>query len=196
MQHDDEMVGRIRSRQEVVHLIGAGAAAAVFGGAAGAWPARAQELQNALPMAGCVVRPEQTGGRTRRSATRAFGHSSRANYRCGEGRRAAHGGPDRLRRVERQRRPLAGATVDVWQCDAQGVYSGADDPGFNTAGQKFLRGVQTTDAKGARSSRPSTRAGTGAGPFTSTSRSARSPLEVRGSSRRNGTSTRRRTIAS
>jgi len=44
--------------------------------------------------------------------------------------------------------PLAGATVDVWHCDALGVYSDATDPGFNTKGKKFLRGYQTTDANG------------------------------------------------
>jgi protocatechuate 3,4-dioxygenase beta subunit len=47
-----------------------------------------------------------------------------------------------------QCRPLPGATVDVWHCDAQGVYSGVNDPQFDTVGQKFLRGVQTTDATG------------------------------------------------
>ncbi len=45
--------------------------------------------------------------------------------------------------------PLAGAVVDVWQCDALGVYSDVQDPGFSTAGQKFLRGSQYTDAAGA-----------------------------------------------
>ncbi|MBI1877058.1 MAG: intradiol ring-cleavage dioxygenase [Chloroflexi bacterium] len=44
--------------------------------------------------------------------------------------------------------PLAGATVDVWHCDALGIYSDVSDPGFNTAGQKFLRGYQVTDANG------------------------------------------------
>src|SRR5207237_106801 len=43
---------------------------------------------------------------------------------------------------------LAGATVDVWHCDAQGVYSDVRDQGFNTTGKKFLRGYQTTDANG------------------------------------------------
>lgn len=43
---------------------------------------------------------------------------------------------------------LAGATVDVWHCDAAGVYSDASDPSFNTKGKKFLRGYQTTDANG------------------------------------------------
>jgi protocatechuate 3,4-dioxygenase beta subunit len=37
------------------------------------------------------------------------------------------------------------AAVDIWHCDALGVYSGAvaDNPGTN-----FLRGIQRTDAKG------------------------------------------------
>jgi protocatechuate 3,4-dioxygenase beta subunit len=44
---------------------------------------------------------------------------------------------------------LAGATVDVWHCDALGVYSDAADPNFgSTKGTKFLRGYQTTDAGG------------------------------------------------
>ena len=46
--------------------------------------------------------------------------------------------------------PLANALVDVWQCDAEGQYSGVNDNmiGFNTVGQKFLRGYQVTDANG------------------------------------------------
>ncbi|HJQ66056.1 MAG TPA: intradiol ring-cleavage dioxygenase, partial [Gemmatimonadales bacterium] len=45
--------------------------------------------------------------------------------------------------------PLPGARVDVWHCDALGVYSDVTDPRFNTVGQKFLRGYQDTDAAGA-----------------------------------------------
>jgi protocatechuate 3,4-dioxygenase beta subunit len=44
--------------------------------------------------------------------------------------------------------PLEGATVDVWHCDALGVYSDVDDPGFSTVGQQFLRGYLVTDASG------------------------------------------------
>jgi protocatechuate 3,4-dioxygenase beta subunit len=44
--------------------------------------------------------------------------------------------------------PLADATVDVWHCDAQGIYSDVRDPGFQTLGKKFLRGYQTTDGDG------------------------------------------------
>jgi protocatechuate 3,4-dioxygenase beta subunit len=46
--------------------------------------------------------------------------------------------------------PLSNAIVDVWQCDALGVYSDVRDSnaGFDTRGKKFLRGYQTTDVNG------------------------------------------------
>ncbi|BAY17134.1 intradiol ring-cleavage dioxygenase [Anabaenopsis circularis NIES-21] len=44
--------------------------------------------------------------------------------------------------------PLAGAIVDIWHCDALGVYSDVTDQSFNTVGKKFLRGYQVTDAQG------------------------------------------------
>ncbi len=45
--------------------------------------------------------------------------------------------------------PLAGATVDIWHCDAQGIYSDTSELGMQTVGQKFLRGSQVSDATGA-----------------------------------------------
>lgn len=52
--------------------------------------------------------------------------------------------------------PLAGAFVDIWHCDAKGIYSNvsqAYNPGggtgsVSTGGQNFLRGYQITDANG------------------------------------------------
>jgi protocatechuate 3,4-dioxygenase beta subunit len=44
--------------------------------------------------------------------------------------------------------PVAGLMVDVWQCDHLGVYSDVVDPRFDSKGQRFLRGYQTTDANG------------------------------------------------
>jgi protocatechuate 3,4-dioxygenase beta subunit len=41
---------------------------------------------------------------------------------------------------------LAGAVVDMWHCDAVGVYS--DIAQQNTVGQKFLRGYQVSDSNG------------------------------------------------
>ncbi len=43
--------------------------------------------------------------------------------------------------------PLKGAHVDIWHCDAGGLYS--DEAANNTVGQKFLRGYQLTDENGA-----------------------------------------------
>lgn len=46
--------------------------------------------------------------------------------------------------------PVKGATVDVWQCDALGIYSDVRDMNglFDTRGRKFLRGYQLTNGGG------------------------------------------------
>jgi protocatechuate 3,4-dioxygenase beta subunit len=45
--------------------------------------------------------------------------------------------------------PIPNVLVDIWHCDKDGVYSGyAGQPGGNTVGQTFLRGIQMTDANG------------------------------------------------
>jgi protocatechuate 3,4-dioxygenase beta subunit len=43
--------------------------------------------------------------------------------------------------------PAAGVQVDVWHCDAGGLYS--DETANGTVGKKFLRGYQLTDGNGA-----------------------------------------------
>lgn len=42
--------------------------------------------------------------------------------------------------------PIRDAVVDIWHCDAIGLYSGYGSEG--TAGERFLRGIQVTDANG------------------------------------------------
>ena len=42
-------------------------------------------------------------------------------------------------------RPINGATVDIWHCDAGGIYSGF---GAGSSNRTFLRGLQRTDAHG------------------------------------------------
>src|SRR5258707_1197378 len=42
--------------------------------------------------------------------------------------------------------PLKGVHVDIWSCNAQGLYS--DTPHDKTVGKKYLRGHQVTDSKG------------------------------------------------
>jgi protocatechuate 3,4-dioxygenase beta subunit len=50
-------------------------------------------------------------------------------------------------------KPRERARVDIWHADAQGIYSGYEGQGdkqdLSTIGQKFLRGTQFTDGKGA-----------------------------------------------
>jgi protocatechuate 3,4-dioxygenase beta subunit len=44
--------------------------------------------------------------------------------------------------------PLTGAMVDIWHCDAIGLYSDIAGGRQPTAGRKFLRGYQITDGNG------------------------------------------------
>lgn len=95
----------------------------------------------------CVATPQQTEGPyfvdegLERSDIRA--NPGSADVRPGVPLKLALG----VYRVEGQTcSPLAGAHVDLWQCDAAGVYS--DVAANNSVGQKFLRGHQVTDGFG------------------------------------------------
>src|SRR5687767_14543381 len=146
MDNDDRGVGRFVSRRELIAILGAAGAAQLLPA-----PAAARGLgflQNALPQ--CVVVPEQIEGpyfvdeKLDRSDVRAEpgtnelkpGVPLRLTFNVSE---MKSGGACA---------PLANAQVDIWQCDAFGVYSDAKDRSFNTVGQKFLRGYQRTDANG------------------------------------------------
>jgi protocatechuate 3,4-dioxygenase beta subunit len=53
----------------------------------------------------------------------------------------------RIRVVDHTRcEPVANAAVDIWQCNALGVYS--DEASEGTVGHGYLRGIQFTDADG------------------------------------------------
>lgn len=58
----------------------------------------------------------------------------------------------RLQVVDASCTPLPGARVDIWHCDATGVYSGyagqGDDGSVDTSGETFMRGTQFADANG------------------------------------------------
>lgn len=54
-----------------------------------------------------------------------------------------------LQVVDADCRPVAGARVDIWHCDAAGDYSGVRQPGgASTVGETFLRGTQATGRQG------------------------------------------------
>lgn len=58
----------------------------------------------------------------------------------------------RLQVVDQDCRPIEGAHVDLWHCDARGHYSGypgqGDKRDADTTGEKFLRGWQSTGKDG------------------------------------------------
>jgi len=114
-------------------LRSAGAAAAVLGlGRLGGRDAFADESVS------CVLTPEQTEGpyyiakeKLRRNIT--------------DGR---PGTPLTLRLAvvdAKTCRPIRGAAVDIWHCDASGIYSGF---GAGRASRTFMRGIQRTNANG------------------------------------------------
>lgn len=98
----------------------------------------------------CVVKPEQTEG-----PYFVDEKLNRSDIRMDPGNNAIKAGlPLRLKinvsRVSGNAcAPLTGAHVDIWHCDALGVYSDVRDREFDTRGQKFLRGYQATDSHGA-----------------------------------------------
>jgi protocatechuate 3,4-dioxygenase beta subunit len=161
MENDDVSIGRVLDRREALRLLAATGAVVLIGCQRGSAVAAHQTVAAApggtgvskanMAVPGCVVRPEMTEGpyfvdnQLNRSDIRpdptsgtvklgaplvvAFNVSKVSGGTCS---------------------PLPGAIVDVWHCDAEGIYSGVTDTdvGFKTVGQKFLRGYQVTDAKG------------------------------------------------
>lgn len=144
MENDDVPVGRVLTRREIIGLMGATGTLLLAGsrGEAGASIGR--------PRHPCVVRPASTQGpyyvdeKLNRSDIRSDPTDGTVRP----------GAPLALTLSvstldQGGCRPLKDAIVDLWQCDAEGVYSDAKDPRyFDTTGKKFLRGYQVTDNDG------------------------------------------------
>lgn len=148
---DDKTTGRILSRREVLAIIGTTGAGLFSARALGQHDDVLSAAGNRRPLPACVVRPAQTEGpyfvdeKLNRSDIRTDPASGRS--------------PDGslldlevhvVRVTGNSCEPLQGALVDVWQCDAAGVYSDVRDMNdlFDTRGQKFLRGHQITSEEG------------------------------------------------
>jgi protocatechuate 3,4-dioxygenase beta subunit len=171
MDNDDVQVGRLLSRREVLALIGGTSIAVVVAGcSSGSTPAAtatsartptraAGDTSAITPSASatagaaapsCIVRPAETEGpyfvdeKINRSDIRS--DPSDGSVRPGAPLALTFNVSRVFSGVGC--RPLEGATIDVWHCDALGVYSDASDPSFSTKGKKFLRGYQVTDAAG------------------------------------------------
>lgn len=152
MDLDDRPIGRVLTRREALALLASTGSLFLLGGAT---PDSRFATRDRRLVTGdrdpCVVRPASTAGpfyvdeKLERSDIRSdpadgsvkrgallaltFNVSSIAKGACA---------------------PLQRAMVDVWHCDADGVYSDSvdQDQNLDTTGKKFLRGHQITDASG------------------------------------------------
>ncbi|HLF72449.1 MAG TPA: intradiol ring-cleavage dioxygenase [Dehalococcoidia bacterium] len=167
--NDDVMVGRILTRREMLGFLGAAGAALLVAcsgdekspaspagagideAAATSTPATSAlaAATSTMTVPACVVAPALTEGPyfVDEKLNRGDIRTNTSNGAVSQGARfdltinvghVANGGCA----------ALAGAMVDIWHCDAAGVYSDASDPSFNTKGQNFLRGYQLTDSNG------------------------------------------------
>jgi protocatechuate 3,4-dioxygenase beta subunit len=145
MDYDDSPIGRVLSRREALAALGI-SSLSLLGGRRllGQYlPVRRQSPPD------CIVRPEQTEG-----PYFVDEKLNRSDIRTDPSTGAQKDGTLLTLTLavssvrDRACAPLAGAHVDVWHCDAMGVYSDVRDPGFNTLGQRFLRGYQITDSRG------------------------------------------------
>ena len=159
MENDDIPVGQILTRRDALKLLGLGGAA--FLAACTAPEGTSTAVPTSISTSGssatsttgtaldCVVRPELTLGpyfvdeQLNRSDIRS--EPSDGSVREGLPLTLT---VNVLDVSNSSCTPIQGAQVDIWHCDAQGVYSGVSDQGFDTTGQKFLRGYQLTDGTG------------------------------------------------
>jgi protocatechuate 3,4-dioxygenase beta subunit len=139
-------------RRDLLAALGAGAAGALTACSSPTTPSSTTTTTGSTTTGGtsstCVVTPSETEGpypdRTGMLGNQAF---YRRNVTEGKA-----GLPLTLTltivNVNSGCAPLAGANVEIWQCDASGNYSEYAQPGYNGTGETFLRGLQTTDANG------------------------------------------------
>ena len=156
MENDDRTIGEILSRREALKLLGLGSA--VFLVSCAAPDGTGTPVPTGVTIPGssvtgtaldCVVRPQMTIGpyfvddQLNRSDIRT--EPSDGTVKEGVPLTLAIGVFDV---TSDSCTPIQDAQVDVWHCDALGVYSGVSDQGFDTTGQMFMRGYQLTDANG------------------------------------------------
>ena len=144
MDTDDNLIGRIFTRREVMQIFGATLMAG-----AGHSAASRTASSSAAPLPSCIVHPEQTEGPFFKDV-----ELDRSDIRIDPSTREVSAGLPleitfQILRVSRGGcTPLPSAKVDLWQCDAAGRYSGFRDRGSDLREEKFLRGYQLTDQDG------------------------------------------------
>ncbi|MFN8623762.1 MAG: twin-arginine translocation pathway signal protein [Chloroflexota bacterium] len=151
-EDDDTPLGRILSRREVLALMGASGAAlatvAVAPRVLAQSPAASAAPAASAVLPSCIVRPALTEGPLFVDL-----RLDRSDIRLDTDGSMVDGTPLELTfllsRIDgTDCTAFAGATVDVWHCDAEGVYSAVNTMGMETSDQIFLRGYQVSDADG------------------------------------------------
>lgn len=143
-------VASMLSRREVLSFMGATAAVSLVGCLRGqSASGKPTVTRTAATTPTCVVKPQQTEGpyfvdeKLNRSDIRS--DPADGSVKLGVPLRLVL----RVSQIDGSScTPLSDATVDIWHCDASGVYSDVADRSFSTVGKKFLRGYQVTDANG------------------------------------------------
>lgn len=103
------------------------------------------QANNPVRFPGCMVRPEQTEG-----PYFVDERLNRSDIRFDSTVRLVSGVPLQIEfRVsqvsDKNCIPLSGVLVDIWHCNAEGIYSDVIDRNFNTISKRFLRGYQVTE---------------------------------------------------
>jgi protocatechuate 3,4-dioxygenase beta subunit len=144
MELDDLPIGRVLTRREVLALLGSTGTLVFLGCSPSSATSRAGRSNP------CVVRPAMTAG-----PYYVDEKLDRSDIRSDPTDGTVKTGALLTLTLnvyglsKKSCEPLENAIVDLWHCDADGVYSDAIDPRyFNTKGKKFLRGFQKTDANG------------------------------------------------
>lgn len=147
MEDDDKPVGRVLSRRRALAVFGAAGVTFAAVGTAVATNASADATTTASTEVDCVAKPEMTEG-----PYFVDEGLNRSDIRVdtSDGSKVAgttftlvlhilQVGTDACK-------PLPGATVDIWHCDAAGIYS--DIEAERTTGKNFLRGYQVSNRGG------------------------------------------------
>lgn len=157
-EDDDTPVGRRLSRREALALFGGTGAALVTAGLGARVIAQSPSPVASVVAAGspaaspvvpsCIVRPALTEGPLFVDL-----RLDRSDIRLDTDGSMVEGTPLELRflvsRIDGAVcAAFGGATVDVWHCDADGIYSAVSTMGMETSEQIHLRGYQVTDANG------------------------------------------------
>ena len=162
MDNDDKPVGQILSRRDALKLLGIGSAAflaactspeetsTVIPTGALTQVASTEAAATVSTVLDCVVRPELTIG-----PYFVDEQLERSDIRTNSADNSVAEGVPLVLNInvasvgETSCTPLEGAQVDIWHCDAQGIYSGVSNRNSDSTGQDFLRGYQRTDDSGA-----------------------------------------------